>query len=262
MNFATRLLVFDTETTGLDPAQDRIVELAAVYFVDRAYTSHHQMLINPGVPIPVEASDIHHVTNEAVADKPSFADVIDAFMAHVDGTGAHGAKPVLVGFNAVTYDVPLINAELVRHGSTHAIDPARVVDPIFFIRHSLRHVRQRSLGAMCEQFGVTLSNAHRAGADARATGELLFKLIEAGVIPDDVDQALELQSQYRAAVEAEWDEFSYWLFRDRDDGTLRLGAGKHCGVRLDEVDASYLAYLTRTITDLPEAVRAAFAERT
>jgi DNA polymerase III subunit epsilon len=258
-SFATRLLVVDTESTGLDPAADRIVELAAVYFDERAYSSMRQMLIDPGIPIPKEAAEIHRITDERVRGKPRFGDVAEAFLRHVDGTD--GPAPVLVGFNALTYDVPLINAELARHGVARRLDASRVVDPIFFIRHSLRHIRHRSLGAMCEHYGVSLKDAHRAGADARATGELLLRLVEAGVIPDDVEEALAQQQAHRSMVEAEWEEFSYWLFRDRADGALRLGAGKHCGVRLDEVDASYLEYLAKTIADLPAAVKLAFAAR-
>lgn len=259
MDFGSRLFVIDTETTGLDPQNDRVVELAGVYFDKRAYVSHRQMLLDPGIPIPKEASDIHHITNERVAGKPRFGDVMERFFAHLDGVD--GPPPVLVGFNAVTYDVPLLNAELARNGSSRKVDPELVVDPIFFVRHSLRHIRERSLGAMCTQFGVTLEDAHRAGADARATGELLLRMVQAKIIPDDVELALKLQREYRELVEAEWTEFSYWLFRDRADGSLRLGAGKHCGVRLQDADPGYLDYLVRTIADLPEGVKKAFAER-
>ncbi len=62
MDFGARLFVLDTETTGLDPQNDRVVELAGVYFEGRRYRSHRQMLLDPGIPIPREASDIHHIT--------------------------------------------------------------------------------------------------------------------------------------------------------------------------------------------------------
>lgn len=256
--FGTRLLVLDTESTGIDPAADRIVELAAVYFVDRAYTSHRQMLIDPGVPIPAEASAIHKIGDEQVRGKPRFADVAENFLRHVDGVAEGGAPPILVGYNAIAYDIPLLNAELARAGVARELEVEHVVDPVVFVRYRLRHLRSRKLGDVCSQYGVRLDSAHRAAADARATGELLLRLVEAGVMPDDVDEALRLQRAHLQVLDAEWEEFGYWLYRDRDDGELRVGAGKHCGARVTEVDPSYFRYLLKTVTDMSEPVRKVF----
>ncbi len=257
-SFATRLLSIDTESTGIDPANDRIVELAAVYFEERAYVSHRQMLLDPGVPIPKEAAQIHGIGDEQVKGKPSFGAVATNFLRHVDGEAEGAGPPVLVGYNAVAYDIPLLNAELARAGLERRLDPSLVVDPVIFVRHGLRHMRSRKLTDVCAHFGISLESAHRAAADARATGELLLRLVADGLIPDDVDQALALQHEFTAVLDAEWAEFGYWLYRDRKDGSLRLGAGKHCGQRLDAIDPGYLRYLLTTVADLGDAVRAAF----
>lgn len=256
--FGTRLLVLDTESTGIDPEKDRIVELAAVYFVERAYASHRQMLIDPGIPIPKEASAIHHIGNEQVKGKPRFADVAENFLRHVDGVAESGDPPILVGYNAVSYDIPLLNAELARAGIDRRIPSDRVVDPVIFVRYRLRHMRGRKLTDLCQHYDIRLESAHRAAADARATGELLLRLVAEGIIPDDIDLTLRLQREHTELLEAEWNEFGYWLYRDRTDGQLRLGAGKHCGERLSDIDPGYLRYLLKTISDMNEAAREVF----
>jgi DNA polymerase III epsilon subunit-like protein len=166
--------------------------------------------------------------------------------------------PVLAGYNAVRFDAPLINAELARIGVDPRIDPDRVIDPFFFVLWHLRGLRSRKLGFVCERFGVSLVDAHSAAADAVATGEVLFAMIREGLLPDDVEEALAAQADLRERLDLEWERFSYWLYEDRVDGTLRLGAGKHCGAPLTEVDSSYLGFLLNKIEDLPFEVRALF----
>ena len=105
---------------------------------------------------------------------------------------------------------------------------------------------------------MTLERAHSAAADAKATGEVLFRLIERGLIPPELDVALERQDELRRSLEAEWDEFGYWLYRDRERGFLRMGAGKHCGLPLETVEPGYLDFVLGKSDDMTEATRAAF----
>ncbi|NLY93223.1 MAG: 3'-5' exonuclease [Myxococcales bacterium] len=250
--------VFDTETTGVDPLEARVVELGAAYFEGRKFAEARRMLVNPGVPIPEEASRVHGITDEVVRDKPSFAEVGRRFVSHLDGSAKAGSPPLLAGYNAVSYDVPVLNNELARHGVGHRIDAARVHDPIVFVRYHMRHLRKRDLGSACVELGVTLERAHSAAADAKATGEVFFRLLERGIIPDDVEAALAEQERLRLALEAEWNEFGYWLYRDRAEGFLRMGAGKHCGLPLEMIEPSYLDFILEKSEDLTEATRAAF----
>ena len=166
--------------------------------------------------------------------------------------------PILVGYNAVAYDVPLINTELARHGMVDAIDANNVLDPIIFVRWSLRHLRRRSLASVCAHFGLKLDRAHSAAADAKATGELLFAMIDSGSIPDTPCAAFAEQDRVRPILEREWDEYSYWLYKDREEDVLTMGAGAHCGTPLQDVDPGYLEFLLGKVADLPEAVRAHF----
>lgn len=256
--FDQRFLFFDTETTGVDPEDARIVELGAAYFEGRQFTEHRRMLVNPGVPIPKEASAIHGITDERVADKPPFAEVAPAFVAHLDGSALSGPAPLLGGYNARSYDAPLINAELQRVGVHFAIDEALVYDPIVFVRYHLRHLRNRTLSAIAEAMGVRLINAHSAVADAIATGEIFFKMVERGMIPDDPAEALRAQDTLSKTIDEEWERYGYWLYHHRSSGELFMGAGKYCGLPLAEVDPGYLDYLIGVADDLPKEVRAAF----
>ena len=233
-----QILVFDTETTGIDTATDRIVEFGAIGVRGQVIGEMAHNYVNPGMPIPKEASDIHGVTDEKVAGEPRFPGIAGLMR------GLMEAADVLCGYNAASYDAPLINAEFARHGFDFRINPARVLDPVIFVRWHLRATRNRKLGDMCSEFGVVLNNAHTAVADSTATGHLLLKMVEAGYIPNDVEQALTEQARYSAVQESEFKRWSYWLYTDRKDGkTLRLGAGKHIGAALSRVDSGFLDWL-------------------
>lgn len=261
MNFHTRLFVIDTETTGVDPLDDRIVELGAVYFENGEHLQHHRMLLDPGRPIPPDASEVHGITDARVAGKPTFRGVAASFVTHLDGSALAGPPPLVVGYNAVAFDAPLINAELARADLPERIDLERVVDPLVFLRWYERGVSKLDLGTVCKRYGIPLTGAHSAVADAKATAAILFALIERGHISDDVDEALAVQEDLALRIEAERERFSYWLYLDREDGSLRMGAGKYLGRRLEDVDdPGYFRFLLDKVDDLPEQVRACFVD--
>lgn len=86
-----RYWVVDSETTGVE-GKDKAVEVAGVFFEDDRFVRHHQSLVNPGIPIPPQASAIHHITDEDVADAPSIEDAIAPFFdEEFDFVVAHNA---------------------------------------------------------------------------------------------------------------------------------------------------------------------------
>lgn len=236
------------------------MELGAAYFQGGQRWARRRMLVHPGRPIPPEASAVHGIHDHHVQGSPSFAEVGPRFIKHLDGSALDGTPPVLSGYNAVRYDAPLVNAELSRCGHGARVDVARVIDPFFFVAWHLRGLRSRKLSAVCAHYGIGLTDAHSAAADALATGEVLLRMVQEGLIPDDVDAALAEQAALAARVDAEWARWSYWLYEDRQDRSLRLGAGKHCGQRLGSVDPGYCRFLLENISDLPDAVRGCFAQ--
>lgn len=111
-----RILVFDTETTGPDPDTCRIVELGAVAVRGRSIQERLHTYVNPGCPIPPETTEVHGITDAQVADAPTFAGLLDRAVARFS------AFPLLVGYNALHFDAPLVNAELERVHSGFRLD--------------------------------------------------------------------------------------------------------------------------------------------
>ncbi|MFC9815614.1 3'-5' exonuclease [Streptomyces virginiae] len=167
------LIGFDLETTGTEPGESRIVTAAVVEVRGGAVHARRAWLADPGIPIPEGASAIHGISTErAVAEGRPVREVADevaeALVAHWR-TGA-----VVVAYNAA-FDLTLLSAELARHGLPSLADrlggeeTGPVVDPLTIDRAVDRFRRgKRTLEAVCGVYGVTLEEAHDAGADALA----------------------------------------------------------------------------------------------
>lgn len=252
------ILVLDTETTGIDPLEDRVCELGACYFKGGALvTPPLNVRINPGVPIPEGASGVHGIFDADVAEAPNFAEIAGRLEAHLSGAWARehlGASeaPILCGYNAQHYDGPLLNAELKRAGSAIRLALSEIIDPIWCAREWGRAKKGR-LSAVCEAFGIELVNAHAAWADAEATGRLLHELVLGFWISDPLSLALEDQARARARYEDQWARWKYDLYLDRIDGSLRVGFGKHQGMRLEELPRSWAKWAAARKDAPPES---------
>jgi DNA polymerase-3 subunit epsilon len=172
------LAVIDTETTGKDPARgDRIVEIAIVHFDRGAVVARHAILVNPGIPIPAEASNVHGIKDADVRGKPGF----DAVARDVLGLLA-GRIPV--AYNA-GFDRAFVFAEMRRAGiapgTDRALPPAmrssvEWLDPLLWARVRQSTAKGFKLGEVAARLGISLVNAHRATDDAEAAGNVLYAL--------------------------------------------------------------------------------------
>jgi DNA polymerase-3 subunit epsilon len=166
-----REIVFDTETTGMDPSTgDRIVELGCIELINQVPTGrvlHHY--INPERDIPVEVSAIHGITNEHVRNKPVFAEIYAEFIELI-GEDAH-----LVAHNA-DFDMKFINAELARVGCA-AIHNKRVIDTLKIARLKFPG-SPASLDALCRRFSIDNSarEFHGALLDSQLLAEVYLEL--------------------------------------------------------------------------------------
>ena len=244
---ARRLRVFDTETTGLDTAVDRVVQFGTATFQNGALLRLQDTLVNPCQPIPAAASDVHQIYDNDVEDAQTFGllgDSVAQALSQADDT-------ILCGFNALHYDVPLLNAEFERHCYEFRIDPTRVLDPLVWLQYYHRAWPARRLAAAAARFNVPLTDAHRASADAEATGYILYRLIEQGLVPDDVEEALAAQAQIAKVLDQETTVYNRFLYVDRENAALlRVGIGKHIGKLLRDTPTSYLRWMLR-LPDLP-----------
>ena len=248
--------VFDLETTGVDTQQDRIVQVGIVHNVDGSKSMPaYETLVNPGMPIPEGAAKVHGITDDMVEDARAFPEVADEVLEYLSGKNAEGDKlPIVCGYNAVGYDAPLLNAELARHGREERLNLWAILDPMIFVNWHHRGFRSRKLEQVANHYGYELLNAHSAIADVKATVAIVRGMVNKGLIPPKIEDALRLQSTFKRFIDAEFQAFSFCLYRDRKEGFLRMGFGKNCGKALHNVSVSDLDYLANNMKRLPPKV--------
>ena len=179
-------VVFDTETPGLAPSRDRIIELAAIRFVGGVPTEIFESFINPEKPIPQEASTVNHITDDMVAEAPTISQILPAFEAFVGGSP-------LIAHN-LSFDLKFIYYS----GSTLMDSPRKYFDTLTIARKMLKKPKSKydeefemwetdydsdfdvydhKLETLAQYYGITFPGKHRAAADAMVTGKLFLNLI-------------------------------------------------------------------------------------
>jgi DNA polymerase III subunit epsilon len=213
---------FDTETTGVSPAHDRIVTAALITRTGSGEPTVRTWLIDPGVPIPAAASAVHGVSTEhaqsyGLQPADALAEIADVLAS------ALGAGIPVVGFN-VQYDLTILEAELARHGLPTLSERLGgyirpVVDPLVLDRHLDRYRRgKRKLIDMCGTYGliVNAESLHAADADVLATLDLVGAIATRYPTLGEVALA-DLHDQQVEAHRVWATEFSSWL---RSKGTV------------------------------------------
>ncbi|MGD9664825.1 MAG: DNA polymerase III subunit epsilon [Novosphingobium sp.] len=165
-----REIIFDTETTGLDPATgERMVEIGCIEMVNRVTTgATFHAYFNPDIPMPAEAEAVHGLSDAFLADKPRFHERADELLTFL------GDAP-LVAHNA-SFDFKFLNAELDICG-LEAISTARMIDTIRIAK--TRHPGAKlSLDALCTRYGIDRSHRTKHGAllDAELLAQLYVEL--------------------------------------------------------------------------------------
>ena len=166
-----REIVFDTETTGLDCRVERVIEIGAIELVNRFPTGRtFHVYINPdGRAIDPDAQAVHGITMQQLADKPTFAGIVDEFAAFIEGA-------TLIAHNA-GFDMGFVNAEFARCGLP-PVDPSLVIDTLALARRK-HPMGPNSLDALCKRYGVDNSHRTRHGAllDSGLLAEVYIELI-------------------------------------------------------------------------------------
>jgi len=180
----TKPLAFiDLETTGINLATDRIIEIAIVKVLSDGKRSIKRKLIKPQIPIPKQSSDIHGITNEMVKDAPTFKEVAQELKQMLDGCD-------IAGYNSNRFDIPLMVEEFLRADVDFDMKGRKLVD----VQNIFHKMEQRTLSAAYKFYcNKTLEGAHSAEVDASATHEILIAQLER--YPDlgtSVDSVLKL----------------------------------------------------------------------
>ena len=169
-----REIVFDTETTGLDPAQgDRLVEIGCIELVNRFPTGkvfHHYL--NPERDMPEAAFRIHGLSIDFLKDKPRFAEVVEELVLFI------GDDTQLIAHNAM-FDLGFLNAELERAGKT-VLNRDRLIDTLMLARRKHPGSSNR-LDDLCQRYRIDNSRRTKHGAllDAELLAEVYLELIGA-----------------------------------------------------------------------------------
>lgn len=214
-----RAIFYDTETTGIRAESDRIIELAAY---DPATDRSFVQLINPGCPIPKEATAIHHITNEMVSTAPSFDSVAKEFIEFCDG------DVVLIAHNNDTFDYMFMKNEFTRSKLSM---PAnwKFLDSLKWARRYRCDLPRHTLQFLREVYDIPANNAHRALDDVI----VLHKVFQYMVDDLSIDQVFSLLNKQR--------ELHHMPF------------GKHQGTPLKNLPKDYVAWLAKNgAFDKPE----------
>lgn len=151
-------VVFDLETTGISWRTDEVVEISAVRVVNHRIDSEFSTLVNPGCPIPYEASRVNGITDEMVKDAPSFDSALADFLAFVQDS-------VLVGHNIHAFDMKFIYRDCERYFGKQPEND--YVDTLKLAKALLPEMPHRRLTDLAEHYGISIQGAHRALNDCR-----------------------------------------------------------------------------------------------
>ena len=153
---------FDLETTGVNIAKDRIVEISILKAFPDGSEKEKTWLVNPEMPIPAEATAVHGITNEKVADAPIFKEVSAEIYSWFKGSD-------LAGYNSDRFDIPLLAEEMLRAEIDVDFKKQKSID----VQTIFHKMEQRTLTAAYKFYcAKDLENAHSASADTKATFEV------------------------------------------------------------------------------------------
>ena len=219
LNLKRPLVFFDLETTGVDTAKDRIVEISMVKVMPDGEEIVRTRLINPQMHIPEDATAVHGITDEDVKDQPTFAQIAKSLSQFIEGCD-------FGGFNSNRFDLPMLVEEFLRAGVDVDFKNRKFID----VQNIFHKMEQRTLVAAYKFYcSKDLTDAHSAEADTRATYE---------VLKAQLDRYSELQNDVAALAEfssrGETVDYAGRIgYNDKDEEVFNFG--KYKGVKVSEV---------------------------
>ena len=184
-----RIVVVDIETTGWNPAADAIVEIGCVTLDSGAIGDTWASLVQPGRPVPFEATRIHGITDAILATAPPPSSVARQFRER--------CGQAMLAIHNAGFDLPFLDTLLRRHGPARLYNP--VIDTLGLAR-GLFGQGGNALGELARTLGLRHDHAHRALGDARATAELLVALAPRWQAERGVQTLAELAAASQDAI--------------------------------------------------------------
>lgn len=217
---------FDLETTGIDVGKDRIVEIAIFKVFPNGNKESKTWLVNPTIPIPPQSTAVHGITNEKVANEPTFAELSSQIYNMIKDSD-------LAGYNSDRFDIPLLAEELLRAGVDFDMKNRVSVD----VQTIFHKKEERTLSAALKFYcGKTLENAHSAEADTMATYEILLGQLEKY---PDLQNDMKALSEFTTRKKSV--DFAGMIVLN-DKGQEMFSFGKYKNVLVDDVFDKDLGY--------------------
>lgn len=219
LNLHRPICFFDLETTGTDVARDRIVEISILKVFPNGNKESKTWLVNPEIPIPLLASQVHGITDDKVANEPTFIKLAPHVYNMIKDSD-------LAGFNSDRFDIPLLAEELLRAGVDFDMKNRVSVD----VQTIFHKMEERTLSAAYRFYcDKTLENAHSAEADTVATYEILkAQLQRYENLENDMKSLSEFTTRKKSV------DFAGFIALD-DKGREIFTFGKHKGALVDKV---------------------------
>lgn len=210
---------FDLETTGVNITSDRIVEISILKVFPNGNKESHTWRVNPTIPIPAETTAVHGITDEMVANEPTFKELSKKVYELIKDSD-------LGGFNSNRFDIPLLAEELLRAEVDFDLKKNLAVD----VQTIFHKKEKRTLEAAYQFYcGKTLVDAHSAAADTNATYEVLKAQLDRY---KDLDNNIASLAEFSA--HKRFADFAGYLHYNKK-GEIIFGFGKHKGARVETV---------------------------
>lgn len=249
LNLRRPMVFFDLETTGTNISTDRIVEISVVKVmpdgnIDRGKPFTKR--INPTIPIPAEATAVHHITNEDVAQCPTFKEIAENLKKYIEGCD-------FCGFNSNRFDLPLLAEEFLRADvDVEFFKRAKYVD----VQNIFHKKEERTLVAAYRFYcDKELEAAHSAAADTMATYEVLCSQLDKY---SDLENSVEFLSEF--STRAKTADFAGRIAID-EKGVEVFTFGKYKGMSVEEIFRKEPGYYDWIMNgDFPKYTKKIFTE--
>jgi len=216
LNLSKPICFFDLETTGTNVAKDRIVEISILKILPDGSKEHKTWLVNPEMKIPDEVVAIHGISNEMVADKPTFKELSREIYQFIKDSD-------LAGFNSDRFDIPLLAEEMLRAEVDFDMKNMVSVD----VQTIFHKMEQRTLSAAYKFYcNKELTDAHSAKADTEATYEVLLSQLERYPQLENNIKKLATFSTHKQSV-----DFAGFIGLDEEEEEI-FTFGKHKGKKV------------------------------
>ena len=230
LSLARPICFFDLETTGVNVSKDKILEISILKGFPNGNKELKTWLVNPEMPIPPQTTAVHGITDDKVANEPTFKQLSKSIYEMIKGSD-------LAGFNSDRFDIPLLAEEMLRAEIDVDFKKFLTVD----VQTIFHKMEKRNLSAAYKFYcGKELENAHSAEADTTATYEVLKAQIEKY---DDLENDITTLSAFSTRRKSV--DFAGFILVD-DDGDPSFSFGKHKGRKVNEIldkEPGYFSWL-------------------